>query len=384
MLADHLNLKTREAVPEDVRLREAATLAPYATFSTQSAGRVYREAIAAQVGPFELDRDRILQSVAFRRLGGKTQVFTSDWGDDHRTRLTHTQEVSAVARSIGMRLRLNGMLIEALSLAHDLGHPPLGHAGEKVLDTCLRPWGGFNHNRQGLRILERLELCQAGFAGLNLTAEVLAGQQSRAERQCKGTGASLEAQVVEAADSAVYDTHDADDALRLGFLDLGELLEVPLWNAAARRVRRRTQCLDQADLRQVVLQELLQWQSQDLIASLEAQTKNAVTSLSIGPSSELTELKIDFERMMYERVYRHPQLLRALDRAGQKLQELFELLSRRPELLLGEFQPEAGEEVARGIGDYLSGLTDRSLEQTYAALCGGAEPPWGRRQRRAA
>jgi len=381
----------RPSVPDEVRTREEASLARYATFSSQSAGRVHWETPLDRLGPFEIDRDRVLQSVAFRRLGGKTQVFTSDWGEDHRTRLTHTIEVSSVARSIGQQLRLNVTLIEALALAHDLGHPPLGHAGEQVLDDCLSATGGFNHNRQGLRILERLERCEPGFEGLNLTVEVLAGQRSRADREQKGIGASLEAQVVEAADSAVYDTHDADDALRLGFLDLGDLLEVPLWAEAAKRVRRDHADLEAACLRQLVLRELLHWQMHDLAAQFQRQQDQRAEAMAVSPSAEMAELKGELERMMYQRVYRHPQLLESLDRAGQKLRWLFEIFARRPDWLPSEARVNrADESTLRVIGDYLAGLTDRSLErefcdlQAVTARRAGRKRPLGTQDQRAA
>ena len=203
----------------------------------QSAGREHPEPEHPYRGAFQRDRDRIVHSAAYRRLSAKTQVFTGEMGDYHRTRLTHTLEVASVARTIGRALALNEDLIEALALVHDLGHPPLGHAGEELLDECLRGEGGFSHNSQALRIVRELEIRYHEFPGLNLTREVLAGQATRVEHDTSQQRPLLEVQVVDAADSIAYDTHDADDALQLGLLSLDELLAPPLWAEAAARVR---------------------------------------------------------------------------------------------------------------------------------------------------
>src|SRR4051794_25887588 len=196
--------------------RERVLLAPYAMHSADSAGRRYAEPGHSYRGPYQRDRDRIIHSAAFRRLSHKTQVFTGEMGDYHRTRLTHTLEVSSIARTIARALRLNEDLVEALALAHDLGHPPFGHSGEDVLDECLHNEGGFNHNAQALRICELLESGYPDFPGLNLTFEVLEGQQHRASKSADSklqTGQTpsplLEVQVVDAADSIAYDAHDA-------------------------------------------------------------------------------------------------------------------------------------------------------------------------------
>src|SRR5688572_4335011 len=196
--------------------------------SADTRGRRHHEPPHAYRGPFARDRDRILHCAAYRRLGHKTQVFTGPMGDYHRTRLTHTLEVSSIARTTARALRLNEDLVEALAMAHDLGHPPFGHSGEDVLNECLRNDGGFNHNAQALRICELLETSHREFPGLNLTREVLEGQQQRSNKHRPTTGNGdeneradsplLEAQVVDAADSIAYDAHDADDALELGLL----------------------------------------------------------------------------------------------------------------------------------------------------------------------
>ena len=207
--------------------REAGLLASYAMHSADSKGRVHPEITHLFRGPFQRDRDRVLHSAAFRRLSGKTQVFTGQ-GDYHRTRLTHTMEVASIARTIGRTLRLNEDLIEALALLHDVGHPPFGHAGEEALDDLLKGEGGFSHNRFALTLVEELEQRYPGFSGLNLTHEVLGGQQRRIDKSKSAKEAPLlEVQVVDEADSIAYNAHDVDDALELGWLQLDELLELP-------------------------------------------------------------------------------------------------------------------------------------------------------------
>ncbi len=251
--------------------REAALLAPYAMHSADSGGRKHPEAEHPYRGPFQRDRDRITHSSAYRRLSNKTQVFMGEMGDYHRTRLTHTLEVASIARTLGRALRLNEDLIEALALAHDIGHPPFGHSGEDALNECLKDHGGFCHNRQALRIVEQLEHRYPEFPGLNLTHEVLAGQQTRAEKSARSGGALLEVQVVDAADSVAYDTHDADDALELKLLRLDELLEIPLWREAAARVRRRWTAIEGRTLERAVLHELIDWQVSDLLQQAGAE-----------------------------------------------------------------------------------------------------------------
>src|SRR3954463_556763 len=222
--------------------REDLILAPYAMHSAHTKGRRHSEPDHPYRSPYQRDRDRIVHSAAFRRLSQKTQVFTGDMGDYHRTRLTHTLEVASIARTIARVLRLNEDLVEALALAHDLGHPPFGHSGEDVLNECLQAEGGFNHNAQALRICELLESGYPDFPGLNLTFEVLEGQQHRATKSAGSEHESgqtqsplLEVQVVDAADSIAYDAHDADDSLELGLVTLEQLLELELWRDARDR-----------------------------------------------------------------------------------------------------------------------------------------------------
>jgi dGTPase len=359
--------------------RERAILASYAMHSADSAGRRHPEATHPYRGPYQRDRDRILHSAAFRRLSQKTQVFTGEMGDYHRTRLTHTLEVSSIARTIARALRLNEDLVEALALAHDLGHPPFGHSGEDVLDECLRNDGGFNHNAQALRICEFLETSYREFPGLNLTRDVLEGQQQRSKKngvkvtaidQDEPSGRPLlEVQVVDAADSIAYDAHDADDALELGLLDAEQLVEVPLWHEARERIERRTPSLGERQLRRAIVHEVIDWQVSDVIAEsgrlLSEQKIESVADvrkapIMILPTAELAEKKSNLERFLFDKVYRHPGVLKQRHTAQLALRETFNVLVNEPEKLPLKFQRLAEHEgIPRSTGDYLAGMTDR-------------------------
>ena len=363
--------------------RERILLAPYAMHSGDSSGRKYPEPPHPYRGPFQRDRDRIVHSAAYRRLSAKMQVFTGEMGDYHRTRLTHTLEVASVARTVGRALRLNEDLVEALALAHDLGHPPFGHAGEDTLAELLKGEGGFSHNRQGLAIVEELEERYPNFPGLNLSREVLDGQATRIDKQHPpALHPLLEVQVVEAADSVAYDTHDADDALHLGLLELAELLRLPLWAEAERRVRHRYGALTLDQLKRAVLHELIDWQVSELIESagqrlagegirtIDDVRHSARTLIDVGP--ELAELKRAVETFLFQRVYCHPQVLRFRDAAQSMLGEMFAGYVARPGLLPPRFQARI-EQVGlrRGVADYLAGMTDRYAQQEYQRLFAG-------------
>jgi dGTPase len=355
-----------------VEQREAALLAPYAMHSADSAGRVYPEANHPYRGPFQRDRDRIVHSSAFRRLAHKTQVFTGELGDYHRSRLTHTLEVASIARTIGRELRLNEDLIEALALMHDIGHPPFGHAGEGVLDGCCRDVGGFNHNEHALRIATLLETRYPDFPGLNLTQEVLSGQQVRADKHSaqRLLQPLLEAQVVDAADNIAYDTHDADDALELGLLNLDDLVEVPLWQQAAQEVRVRYSDLDTERFRRAVIHRLIEFLVSDLVEATKVRLAQAnVQTVAdvrqhgdrlISASPMIASQKEELEKFLYGRVYRHPNVLAERAVAEQAIHDLFARYSQMPEKLPAKFQARLTEDgVSRNVCDYLASMTDR-------------------------
>jgi len=355
---------------------ESQWLAPYAMHSQDSEGRVHPDPAHRYRGPFQRDRDRVIHSSAFRRLAHKTQVFTGEMGDYHRTRLTHTLEVASIARTIGRALRLNEDLIEALCLAHDIGHPPFGHAGEDVLDQCLQEHGGFNHNRQALRIVELLESRYPEFSGLNLSQEVLSGQQTRAYRGQSNEQPLLEVQVVDAADSIAYDSHDADDSLERGLLEFDQLLAVPLWREAAEHVQQRYTALQPAQLRSAIVHRLIELLVSDLLsATRDRLDKEAVQSVAavrscrrrlVAPSQEIAGQKSKLEKFLFSEVYRHPAVLKKRLVAGEALQAMFDRFASHPEKLPEKFFKRADADgLPRAIGDFLAGMTDRYALDEY-------------------
>jgi dGTPase len=360
--------------------RERALFASYAMFSRQSRGRKHPQAEHSYRGPFQRDRDRIIHSAAFRRLSGKMQVFTGDFGDYHRTRLTHTHEVSCLARTLGRSLRLNEDLVEALALFHDIGHPPFGHAGEDALNEVLHDHGGFSHNRFALTIVEDLEQRYAEFPGLNLTYELLEGQQTRAEKAALfaatgGCGPLLEVQVVEAADSMTYDAHDSDDAVKLGLVTLDDLQQTTLVREAVASARLRFANCSADLLRKAVVHELIDRQVTEVLRvsgqrllEFRGMTCEEVRRLDfrVGPGPELADLKRELERFLYDRVYRHPRLIAMRREAQAKLQQAFQGYLEQPQLLPPHhFRRVERVGAPRAVGDYLAGMTDRFFETTF-------------------
>jgi dGTPase len=374
---------------KDTSERERALLAPYAMHSVDSAGRRYNEAAHPYRGPYQRDRDRIVHSAAFRRLSQKTQVFTGELGDYHRTRLTHTLEVASIARTLARALQLNEDLVEALALAHDLGHPPFGHSGEQILDECLQELGGFNHNAQALRICEVLETRYPDFPGLNLTAEVLEGQRRRAEKgqrrarseerggEMQSSGSSavppdsplLEVQVVDAADSIAYDAHDADDALEIGILELQQLLAIPLWLETRERIGRRFRNLDDRQLRRAIVHEVIDREVSDVLATTQRRIAElGLASIEdvrrapvvVGASSDLSAMKTELEGFLFAAVYHHPAVLARRQHAQQALRDSFGILAKNDSILPSKFRGIAETEgIHRAVADYLAGMTDR-------------------------
>lgn len=360
--------------------REQLILAPYALSSAASKGREHAEPVHPYRSPFQRDRDRIIHSAAYRRLAHKTQVFTGDLGDYHRTRLTHTLEVASVARTLARALAVNEDLVEALALAHDVGHPPFGHAGEELLSERLRHVGGFNHNAQAVRIFTRLEERYPEFPGLNLSHEVLAGQRRRAEKGAATEQPPLEVQLVDAADSVAYDAHDADDALVLEMITPEELALTGLWRRATARVDKRYTNLAADAHRRCVIHELLDWQVSDLHAATKARiAEQGIESLAdvqcrpllAAPSHEMAELKREFQSLLFRQVYRHPRVLTHRTEAIAALDDLYQRHLLAADELAPPYQQvavEAGPE--RAVADYLSSLTDRAVLA-----------PWRRAQR---
>jgi dGTPase len=355
--------------------RETRLLASFAMHSIDSLGRDQQEPQHWYRSPYQRDRDRILHSAAFRRLSGKMQVFTGEMGDYHRTRLTHTQEVASLARTIGRTLGLNEDLIEALALLHDIGHPPYGHCGEDALDACLKECGGFSHNRFALELVTRIEQRYTDYPGLNLTREVLSGQQYRSHKEDAGAP-MLEIQVVDVADSIAYDAHDVDDALKLGLLDWDQLTGLDL----VRRARMAVP-LDRTDpdrRRQLLVHTLLDLQMSDflqhtqrLLEPMRGFDALRVQQLGVrlGMTDGFAKEKEELEKFLFENVYRHPRLAQVREQAAQRLTELFEYLVDHPNQLPDRFQSWIHSHPLRQVvGVYLGGMTDRFCDEQYAAL----------------
>ncbi len=356
--------------------REELLLAPYAMFSNQSQGRRYPESNHPYRSPFQRDRDRILHSAAFRRLSGKMQVFTGEMGDYHRTRLTHTHEVTMIARTIGRVLKLNEDLIEALALLHDIGHPPYGHSGEDVLDVCLREFGGFSHNRFALTLVEELEHRFTPYAGLNLTKEVLAGQDFRITHD--GHTPLLEVQVVDLADSIAYNAHDVDDALKLGLIQLQQLSGLGLVQRADRMSASQPLAANDRAARQALAHSLIDVQVADLLdhATDVLADLGQLDSLSVrqlGIQLDFTPLicdeRAELKQFLFDNVYRHPKLVNIRQQASTRLTVLFNHLVKQPAGLPVRFQDRAQRVgVERAVGDYIAGMTDRFCDQQYRQI----------------
>ncbi|MCU0717418.1 MAG: dNTP triphosphohydrolase [Pirellula sp.] len=355
--------------------RERLLLAPYAMFSDRSAGREFPEEVHPYRSPFQRDRDRVLHSAAFRRLSGKMQVFTGDMGDYHRTRLTHTNEVSSLARTIGRSLQLNEDLIEAMALLHDIGHPPFGHCGEDALDECTHSVGGFSHNRFALELVTKVEQRYTEYSGLNLTREVLAGQEFRSDKE-NGRAPMLEMQVVDAADSMAYDAHDVDDAIKLGLLSWEQLSGLGL----VQRAKQIAPIEEAAPewRRQMLVHALLDVQMRDFLSnSLETlqDVRNLDTmgvqdlGIRLAMSSAFESDKEELEEFLFDHVYRHPKLTEIRQRAATRIHQLFRLLKSYPDRLPVRFQawvPTWGLE--RTIATYIAGMTDRFCDDQYLHL----------------
>jgi dGTPase len=392
---------------DDWLTHENGWLAPYAMRSRQSRGRRHSEPEHPFRTLFQRDRERIVHCTAFRRMTGKTQVLVASVNDHHRTRLTHTLEVTQVARTAARRLRINEELTEAIALAHDIGHPPFGHAGESALDECLKEHGGFDHNLFGLRRVDELEERYPDFPGLNLSFEVREAFVQHSKKPDAPEAAEfrdcgrplLEAQIADTVDAIAYDTHDTDDALGLGFISLKDLQGVEFWDRGAERVREHSPGLSGNPFRTAVVRELLAWQVTDLLEETAHRIKTAnigsvedvrsATTPLIGFSVELQKMKAGLEQFLRERVYKHHRVLRMTANGKRVLQALFAEYVRSPELLpekhlrrwTGAEQlvgpPPPGWVVAnrrpvdslhRVVGDYLAGMTDRFAQQEYRRL----------------
>jgi dGTPase len=376
--------KTREQMEEG----ERTALASVAQKSGESRGRQHSEPSHAYRTEFQRDRARIIHSRAFRRLEYKTQVFLNGTGDHLRTRLTHTIEVASISRTIARALRLNEDLAEAIALGHDLGHAPSGHSGEEMLAECMRDHGGFDHNRQSVRVVELLETPYPDFPGLNLAFEVREGLRKH-ERPYKfpiPSGEqyncpSLEAQVADLADEITYYSHDLDDALDFEILNLAQLEDNEVWRNGHRAVLARYAGVREPELHTLIIREIIDYAVHDLVAtSAEAIAASGAQSADdvrqeIAPlirySDQLAEANRALRKFLYQNVYYHPRVADVNQRACEMLRRVFEGYIADPYRLgEGAMRRVEKEGLHRTVCDYIAGMTDRYLIEEYGRIKG--------------
>lgn len=383
------------------------TLASYACNPLHSKGRRFSEPAAPTRSDFQRDRDRIVHSSAFRRLVYKTQVFVNHEGDLFRTRLTHSLEVAQLGRSIARALQLDEDLVEAICLAHDLGHTPFGHAGQDALNECMRPHGGFEHNLQSLRVVDRLEERYPAFDGLNLTFETREGilkhcSRSNAEllnarepggvaqRFIDATQPSLEAQLCNLADAIAYNAHDVDDGVRSGLITMAQLRDaVPLFARYYEATLADWPQLLVPDAQRKLLYEsirrMLSEQVYDVINSSRAQLQSAKVSsvqdvrlngeVLIAFSDEMKAESQRLKQFLFKQLYRHPQVIQTMDGAQQVVRELFAAYMVEPERMKPRFVQRVRvastlNDRARVVADFIAGMTDRYAAREHEQITG--------------
>lgn len=362
---------------------ERATLAPFAQKSGDSRGRKYAEPSHAYRTEFQRDRARIIHSRAFRRLEYKTQVFLNGTGDHLRTRLTHSIEVASISRTIARTLSLNEDLAEAIALAHDLGHTPFGHSGEEVLAECMRDHGGFEHNRQSLRVVELLENAYPDFPGLNLTFEVREGLQKHELIESKEDFRlpSLEAQIADLADEITYYSHDLDDAVDFAILDETQLQQNHVWKRSRDHVLSRHRDAREPELHKLIIRDIIDGQVQDVVATsaktivdLGVQSADDVRKQSkplIHYSDELHEMNRELRKFLYANVYYHPRVAEVNRRACEMLKAVLEsYVTDSSQLGAAAAKRIEQEGLQRTVCDYVAGMTDRYLIEEYARISG--------------
>ncbi|MFZ5668065.1 MAG: deoxyguanosinetriphosphate triphosphohydrolase [Pseudomonadota bacterium] len=368
--------------------------AAYAERPDASRGRRHREPESRTRTAFARDRDRIIHATAFRRLKEKTQVFVAHEGDHYRTRLTHSLEVAQIARSIGTALGLDNDLAEAVALAHDLGHPPFGHAGEDQLDECMRPWGGFDHNVQTFRVVAKLEHRYPDFEGLNLTWETVEGvvkhngpvthmlarpswsmvrEADAAWSLRLDSWPSAEAQVAAIADDIAYNNHDVDDGVQAGLFRLEELLDVPLIGPILHGVRAERPDLDERITRLEAVRRMIGAMVDDVMGETHRRAREAALASPddvrglgqalVAFSADMNEDLARLRAFLMERMYRHWKVNRTRSQAKRVLADMFALFTAEPEVLPTEWFAQARSEDeagrARVVCDYIAGMTDR-------------------------
>jgi dGTPase len=373
-------------------------LAPYACTDENSRGRVHPEDAPVYRNQFQRDRDRIIHSAAFRRLEYKTQVFVNHEGDLFRTRLTHSLEVAQIARSIARELHLQEDLAEAIALSHDLGHTPFGHAGQTALNQCMKDYGGFEHNQQSLRVVDRLEQKYAEFHGLNLMFETREGilkhcsvKNARmlgdvAQRFIDNTQPCLEAQLVDLSDETAYSNHDVDDGLRYGLIAFDDLLEIKLFRDQYDKVADRYSNINNRQIIHEIIRRMINVMVVDLIdtsrnniSSAKLETLQDVRKQSkplMSFSAEMSALNLELKQFLRENLYQHYRVHRMSRKAYDIITALFDAFMNDTKILPPEnreqcriMKSESGDEgIARGVADYIAGMTDRYAIVEYERI----------------
>lgn len=368
-------------------------LKSYAQHEADSKGRIHSEKEHSFRGIYQRDRDRIIHSRAFRRLEYKTQVFVNHEGDHYRTRLTHTLEAAMISRTIARALGLNEDLSEAIALAHDIGHPPFGHQGEYILNDIMKDHGGFEHNKQGLRIVDELERKYPGFNGLNLTWEVREGiakhsttyDSQSVEKGEFGGKPSLEAQVVDLADEIAYTTHDLDDGLFSELLSEEDLMNIELWTMFYDKIRRTQKGTHPELIKSYTIRCVINYLVEDLVkttverlGSIEIKTVEEVRAYNskiVNFSDEILRRHTELKTFLYNRLYTNYHVMRLNKIARRILEELFMLYSNSPNQMGRDSRLKARHgDLHRVVCDYIAGMTDRYAFQEYKRFFGGLNP----------
>ncbi|MFH0839452.1 MAG: deoxyguanosinetriphosphate triphosphohydrolase [Candidatus Omnitrophota bacterium] len=368
-----------------IEKREYRILAPYAMKSAETRGRVYKEKEHDYRSAYQRDKDRIIYSTAFRRLEYKTQVFVNHEGDYYRTRLTHTLEVAQIAKSIARALCLNEDLTEAIALAHDLGHTPFGHAGEDALRELMKRHGGFEHNAQGLRVVDLLEEQYPEFPGLNLSWEIREGiakhstlfdHPSQAAELGGKSLPILETQAVDMADEIAYDNHDLDDGITSGMIDKADLQKIDLWSEAHAAIVLRYKGLSEEKSKYQIIRKLIDSQVTDSISESEKNIKRKNIKKSsdvkrlnkkvIRFSNEMFEKRKPLRQFLMNNLYQHYRIVRMSDKAIRFIKDLFDVYLTKPQQLPPKFQKRLKKEGShRVICDYIASMTDRYALDEY-------------------
>lgn len=366
-----------------------SNLAPYAVSDSNSRGRrIYEDAPTGR-SQFQRDRDRVIHSTAFRRLEYKTQVFVNHEGDLFRTRLTHSLEVAQIGRSIARNLKLNEELVEAISLAHDLGHTPFGHAGQDALNHCMKAHGGFEHNLQSLRVVDVLEERYARFDGLNLCFETREGILKRAsktkaltlgelgERFLHGRSASLEAQLANLADEIAYNNHDVDDGLRSGLITLTQLETIDIFARHLHQVKQHYPDITGRRLVHETIRGMINTLATDLTmqskACIEAANPDSPDSVREMPtlisfSDTIRQQQQELKRFLHKNLYKHYQVMRMSNKAHHIVEKLFSAFAVESALLPPKYQHKFHNYGHQAIADYIAGMTDRYAIREYRRM----------------